>query len=490
MQPRTELISLGRADSNFESFVAGIGARTTVAAQLRAAVDARAISARNLVLVTKKGDVEFETALVTKSHADVQAKLSRLKELALQPGVSEKARELITNINKVEMAYGPVALAKGNREEAIADMNERCRPLLAQLVKASDEYAEFSAGVAARLSAASNEQYAERRNVLIAASAIAMLLAIAAANFVTGSIVVPVGQALQFAEAVAAGDLTRQIDSTGKYEVSQLLSALSRMNKELSTIVNQVRGSSDSIATGAAQIATGNLDLSQRTEQQASALQQTAATMEQLTTTIKSNSDSAQQANQLALGATDIATKGGVQVGRAVDTMRGINESSKKISEIISIIDGIAFETNILALNAAVEAARAGEQGRGFAVVASEVRSLAQRSAGAAEEIKSLVQSSVEQVEQGTQQIDEAGGTMAEIVGAFKRVGDIVAKISAASIEQSSGARQVGQAVSQMDQVTQQNAALEEESAAAAEGLKVKSEHLVKAVAAFRLQPA
>jgi methyl-accepting chemotaxis protein-1 (serine sensor receptor) len=489
------LVSLGTADDNFEGFVEGITARTATANSLRNAVDARAIAARNLVLVIKSNDIQLETEQVKRSHADVQSSLAKLKELAKAPDVPEKARDLIAKIDAVEQSYGPVALKivdfafKGEKDAAVADMNEKCRPLLAQLVKASDEYAAFSASVAARLATASNVQYAHQRNILVGAAGFSVLIAVVAAYLVTRSITVPVGEALKLAEAVARGDLTQDVKTDGKDEVSRLLTALSKMNASLASIVSQVRGSSESIATGSAQIATGNLDLSQRTEEQASALQQTAATMEELTATIKNNSDNAQQANQLALSATAIASRGGDVVNEAVGTMRTINDSSKKISEIISVIDGIAFQTNILALNAAVEAARAGEQGRGFAVVASEVRSLAKRSADAAKEIKTLIEASVRQVDRGTKQVDAAGATMAEIVGAFKRVGDIVAEISSASIEQSSGASQVGEAVSQMDQVTQQNAALVEESAAAAESLKLQSENLVKAVATFSLAP-
>lgn len=487
------LISLGKADSAFGSFVNGIGTRTAVANRLRNAVDARAIAARNLVFVITKQDVQLETERVTKAHTDVQENLAKLKELSKSPDVPAKARDLIANIDQIEKAYGPVALAivdfavKGNKAAAITDMIEKCRPLLAQLGKATDDYAQFAAGVASQQATASNEQYARQRSTLIGASVLSVLAAVLAAYLVTRSITVPIGEALRLAVAVSAGDLTQRIEASGKDEIAQLLSALGKMNASLVTIVSQVRGSSESIATGSAQIASGNLDLSQRTEQQASALQQTAATMEELTATIKNNSDNAQQANQLALGATSIATKGGDVVNQAVETMRAIHESSKKISEIITVIDGIAFQTNILALNAAVEAARAGEQGRGFAVVATEVRNLAKRSADAAKEIKTLIESSVSQVARGTEQVDAAGATMTEIVGAFQRVGDIVAEISSASIEQSSGASQVGQAVTQMDQVTQQNAALVEESAAAAESLKMQSENLVKAVATFRL---
>jgi methyl-accepting chemotaxis protein len=243
------------------------------------------------------------------------------------------------------------------------------------------------------------------------------------------------------------------------------------------------------VATASAQIAQGNQDLSQRTEQQAAALQQTAASMEQLGSTVKLNADNARQANQLALSASGVAVQGGEVVNQVVATMKGIQDSSRRIADIIGVIDGIAFQTNILALNAAVEAARAGEQGRGFAVVATEVRSLAQRSATAAREIKTLISASVERVEQGTAQVDLAGAKMAEIVGSVQRVTDIMAEISAASAEQSSGVNQVGQAVTQMDQTTQQNAALVEEGTAAAESLKGQAQQLVQAVAVFRLAP-
>ncbi len=289
------------------------------------------------------------------------------------------------------------------------------------------------------------------------------------------------------ADEVAALNLSSSHQDRGNDEVSDLVASLDGMRKALSSVVSTVRHNSDSVATASAQIAMGNQDLSGRTEQQASALQETAASMEQLGSTVKQNADNARQANQLAQGASTVAARGGEVVAQVVDTMKGINDSSKKIADIISVIDGIAFQTNILALNAAVEAARAGEQGRGFAVVAGEVRNLAQRSAEAAKEIKSLINTSVERVEQGSELVDQAGSTMQEIVTSIRRVSDIIGEISAASVEQSSGVAQVGQAVTQMDQATQQNAALVEESAAAAESLKHQAQQLVQAVSVFNI---
>jgi methyl-accepting chemotaxis protein len=296
------------------------------------------------------------------------------------------------------------------------------------------------------------------------------------------------------AEPVALRDFSSRIADgslDGAFAVApgsdSVAGAMLRMQATLAGAVQQIRCGAESVATASAQIAQGNNDLSGRTEQQASSLEETAASMEQLGSTVKQNADNARQANQLALGASTVAVKGGQVVGEVVHTMKGINDSSKKIADIISVIDGIAFQTNILALNAAVEAARAGEQGRGFAVVASEVRSLAGRSADAAKEIKGLITASVERVEQGTALVDQAGATMSEVVASIKRVTDIMGEISAASTEQSAGVAQIGEAVSQMDQATQQNAALVEESAAAAESLKSQAEQLVQAVAVFKL---
>ena len=322
---------------------------------------------------------------------------------------------------------------------------------------------------------------------MIGISLLATLAAALVGTLVARGVLRQVQQARDAAGRMAEGDLGVAIEATSRDEVGQLLVALRTMRESLARVVGDVRGNAESVATASAQIAQGNADLSQRTEEQASALQQTAATMEQVGTTVRQNADNAQQANQLAQGASAVAVQGGEVVGQVVQTMKGISDSSKKIAEIISTIDGIAFQTNILALNAAVEAARAGEQGRGFAVVAGEVRSLAQRSAEAAKEIKTLITASVERVDQGTVLVDQAGRTMDEVVASIRRVTDIVAEISSASVEQSSGVSQVGDAIGQMDQVTQQNAALVEESAAAAESLKQQAQSLVQAVSVFRL---
>jgi len=296
-----------------------------------------------------------------------------------------------------------------------------------------------------------------------------------------------VGAALSAAQRVRDGDMAVAITDMAKDEVSPLLSTMNEMQLSLSGIVRQVRSNAENVAHASGEIAQGNEDLSQRTEEQASALQQTAATMDELSSTVSNNAENAKQAKQLAATASQIAIDGGRVMGEVVQTMRGIDAESKKIADIIGVIDGIAFQTNILALNAAVEAARAGEQGRGFAVVAAEVRSLAQRSANAAKEIKNLITASVQRVEQGSQLVDRAGGTMDDVVTAIQRVADVVSEISSASEEQSLGVNQIGEAVSQMEQVTQQNAALVEEGASAAESLRQQARQLVEAVAVFKI---
>lgn len=322
---------------------------------------------------------------------------------------------------------------------------------------------------------------------IIGGTLLLSLFVLASAWWVSRRIKKALDKAITVSERIARGDLTGTIEIDSEDETGHLLGSLKEMNQGLATIVGEVRGSADSIAAASRQIAAGNTDLSQRTEEQASSLEETASSMEELTSTVCQNADNAQQANQLAIKASEVAEKGGDVISRVVDTMKSITESSRKISDIIGVIDGIAFQTNILALNAAVEAARAGEQGRGFAVVASEVRGLAQRSAAAAKEIKALIENSVDKVQDGSRLVEEAGSTTREIVTSIKRVTDVVAEISAASVEQSSGIEQINSAVTQMDDVTQQNAALVEEAASAASLLEEQAQQMVQVVARFKL---
>ncbi|HUX89145.1 MAG TPA: methyl-accepting chemotaxis protein [Gallionellaceae bacterium] len=379
---------------------------------------------------------------------------------ALRAGDIREASRIVVDV--VRPTYVPV----GDGINALSDL---------QLNEAKHEYDN------------AQSSYSTIRNITISAVLIGVGLSIWIGFILIRAIVNPINESVALANAVASGDLTSKIESTSNDETGMLLQALKRMNDNLVKLVGNVRASADSITTGAGEIAAGNADLSQRTEEQASSLEETAASMEELTSTVKQNAENAKQANQLAKGASEIAMKGGEVVGQVVGTMSSINDSSRKIVDIISVIDGIAFQTNILALNAAVEAARAGEQGRGFAVVAAEVRNLAQRSAAAAKEIKTLIGDSVGKVEDGTRLVDEAGKTMAEIVSAVKRVTDIMSEISAASMEQSTGIEQVNQAVTQMDEVTQQNAALVEEAAAAAESVEEQAQLLTEAVGIFKL---
>ena len=338
--------------------------------------------------------------------------------------------------------------------------------------------------------AAASEQTVKRQEItIVALAALAVALASLVAWRITVSVTVPLNEAVGIATAVATGDLNAHAQTNRKDELGDLLNALAAMKTSLIQTVGQVRSAADSINTASYEIASGNQDLSARTEQAASNLEETAASMEQLTSTVRQSADAARQANQLAASAAEIAVRGGQVVGQVVTTMEEINHSSKKISDIIGVIDGIAFQTNILALNAAVEAARAGEQGRGFAVVAGEVRNLAQRSAEAAKEIKGLIGASVDRVEAGSRLVADAGQTMSEIVGSVQRVSDIIGEITAAAGEQSDGIGQVNVAVTQLDQMTQQNAALVEESSAAAESLKDQVSRLQNTVSVFRLAP-
>jgi methyl-accepting chemotaxis protein len=340
---------------------------------------------------------------------------------------------------------------------------------------------------AAKANDKSRSTYEMVRLVCLSGMALGLILAAIVGAMLVKGIVHPLDEAVRIAGAVAAGDLTQDIRVRANDETGHLMRALNEMNAGLARLVGRVRAGTDTIASASGEIATGNLDLSTRTEQQAASLERTAASMEELTSTVRQNADNARQANVLAQSASAVAAKGGTVVTQVVSTMGAINTSATRIADIIGVIDGIAFQTNILALNAAVEAARAGEQGRGFAVVASEVRNLAQRSAAAAKEIKELIADSVEKVNHGSALVDQAGATMGEIVGSINRVTDIMAEIMAASQEQSIGIEEVNRAIVQMDQTTQQNASLVEEATAAAQALREEAESLALAVGEFRL---
>ena len=485
------------ASSNaaFSAYVDGAAYRMSLANHMLDATHTRAVAARNLLLMIDSTKLAAENQAVTQAHAAVQEYLGKLRKSAAG-APDPKVKELVEAIAAIEAKYSVVALdivAKansGDREAALAKLNAECQPLLTALRAAGEEYLSYGSTRAQEEVYRAGQTYELARNVLLVTLVVAFSAAMGMGLLIPRRLMRALGgeptELSHAAQRIAEGDLS-PVAGAEQAPAGSVLASMGAMRTNLARTVTQVRIGSDSVATASHQIAQGNQDLSTRTEQQASALQETASSMEELGSTVRHNADNARQANQLAISASAVAAQGGEVVGRVVATMQGISDSSRKIGDIIGVIDGIAFQTNILALNAAVEAARAGEQGRGFAVVASEVRSLAQRSAAAAREIKELISRSVEQVEQGTALVDEAGKTMGQIVGSIGRVSDIVGEISAASEEQSAGVRQVGQAVSQMDQATQQNAALVEESAAAAEGLRQQAQQLVQAVAVFKI---
>jgi methyl-accepting chemotaxis protein-1 (serine sensor receptor) len=434
---------------------------------------------------------------IKRRSDELNANLKRAQELlgqymATKLTPDEKAladRFVVARKAYAEEGLLPVstALATGGMSTALQIYEEKTLPLATKTRELADQLVKLQVDVAA-------EEYANGQTTLkmavatsVGLTAVALLIGAAMAWLITRSITAPVQQAVGFAQAVAGGDLTADIRAQGRDEIAELLAALAGMRDGLVQIVRQVRSGADSILTGAGEIATGNADLSQRTEQQAANLEETAASMEQMNATVRQNADTAQTATQLAASASGVAARGGQVVQSVIATMSDISGSSKKIADIIGTIDGIAFQTNILALNAAVEAARAGEQGRGFAVVAGEVRALAQRSAQAAREIKTLISQSVDNVDAGSRLVGEAGSTMTEIVSQVKRVADLIAEIGAATQEQTTGIGQVSEAVSQLDKVTQQNAALVEEAAAAADSLRGQAQHMHEVVAVFKV---
>lgn len=381
-------------------------------------------------------------------------------------------------------------VASGDKIAAKAYLLQKARPAQLEYVGKLRKFIDVQRELIHSATLSARAEYESGRNLIMALGSLALISGLAGAWFLSRSITRQLGgepnEVSTIAARIAKGDLTVAVNTNGA-DPSSVMQAMKEMRDSLVKIVTEVRSGTESIATGSSEIATGNTDLSSRTEQQASSLEETASSMEELTSTVKQNADNARQANQLAVAASNIAATGGDTVAQVVDMMNAIDEASRKVVDIISVIDGIAFQTNILALNAAVEAARAGEQGRGFAVVATEVRSLAQRSAAAAKEIKVLIGDSVEKVEAGSKLAGEAGSTMEEVVSSVRRMTDIMGEITAASQEQSAGIEQVNQAIAQMDQVTQQNAALVEEAAAAAESLQDQSTRLAQVVSVFRL---
>ena len=450
---------------------------------------------RRTAAIVKSSDAELgpyfkEDAAQTGKRS---SELMKQIEALVAPG---EEQALFERIGEQRKAYSSArdeavkAKADGDLELANRILNERFTPAAKAYQESVQQLVAMQHASIAATARAIDAQASSSETLIATLALFSVALGALSSWLLTRGIVRPIREAVQLAETVASGDLTRRIDATTRDETGALLRALRHMNDSLVQIVTEVRGGTDAIAGASNEIAAGNLDLSSRTEQQAGSLEETAASMEQLTGTVRQNADNARQANQLAITASNVAIEGGSVVGQVITTMGSINESSRKIVDIIGVIDGIAFQTNILALNAAVEAARAGEQGRGFAVVASEVRTLAQRSAAAAKEIKGLIGDSVNKVDLGAKLVDQAGATMEQVVESIRRVTDIMAEITHASAEQTSGIEQVNQAIVHMDEATQQNAALVEESAAAAASMQDQAAKLAQAVGVFKLDGA
>jgi methyl-accepting chemotaxis protein len=468
---------------------------TRLVIDMRANVSDRVTSLRILTLMTDAGDMEPEMNRIkeqTAKYDDAQKKLSA--QFALEATPEEKA--LLTQIKEQEAAAMP-AIARASElwlankaEDATKIMIKEIRPVQKKWMTALDQLATLEDKLNAQVQTDAAAGFASARNFMIVLGLLAVAISVVAAYIITRGLLKQLGgepdYTASIAGSIANGDLSVMID-TDSNDKDSLLSEMKEMRNSLVDIVGQVRTGTETIGTASREIAAGNIDLSSRTEMQASSLEKTASAMEELTSTVKQNADNAREANQLASAASDVAIKGGKVVSEVVNTMSSIDASAKKIVDIIGVIDGIAFQTNILALNAAVEAARAGEQGRGFAVVASEVRNLAQRSAGAAKEIKLLIDDSVEKVGAGTKLVGQAGVTMDEVVASVRRVTDIMSEIANASQEQSAGIEQVNHSIIEMDSMTQQNAALVEEAAAAAQSLQDQAAELARVVSIFKL---
>jgi methyl-accepting chemotaxis protein-1 (serine sensor receptor) len=451
--------------------------------RVRLAIDRTMFDRNPQTLTEANAEIDSGLAGADKAIADYMATQLTADEAALAKKFVEDRNRYMTEGMKPALA----ALQSNALADVMQLQKEKLSPLYVPVQQDLQALMKLQADVAHREYEVAVARYQWIRALAVGGLLLGVAFAVGFSVLLIGTISRMLREAIQASKAVAQGDLTRRIRVEGDHEISALARELSAMQANLVQVVTRVRQGSDLVANASSEIAAGNHDLSARTESQASALEETAASMEELNSTVSQNADNARQANQLAKSASTLAVQGGEVVAQVVDTMKGINEASRKIADIIGVIDGIAFQTNILALNAAVEAARAGEQGRGFAVVAGEVRALAGRSAEAAKEIKSLIGTSVARVDAGSALVDKAGATMTDVVAAIRRVTDIMGEISAASGEQSAGVSQVGEAVSQMDRATQQNAALVEQMAASASGLKAQAQDLVQAVAVFKL---
>jgi methyl-accepting chemotaxis protein len=459
------------------------------ALEMKSAMLAAGIAMRNSGLLNDVSLMQQEQAKVKQANARYAAARAQLLAAPMHAVEKQLLDDVVALDAKLETAFnGATAqLFAFNSEAAAKLIVGQVDPLNQQSLHALDNLIKIQQGAKRAFVTASNTADSRLALLLYLLALAAIAVGVVCSVLITRSIVRPLHGAVHIAQKVAAGELTTVVEVNGRDQVTELLQALKDMNESLSRTVGEVRTGTDTITTAAQEIASGNADLSARTEHQASSLEETASSMEELTSTVKQNADNARQANQLAVSASSVASQGGKVVAQVVDTMGSIKDSSRKIVDIIGVIDGIAFQTNILALNAAVEAARAGEQGRGFAVVASEVRNLAQRSAGAAKEIKALIGDSVDKVDAGSKLVDEAGQTMTLIVTSIRQVADIMGEITAATEEQSNGIEEVNEAITQMDEMTQQNAALVEQAAAAAESMQEQSHKLATAVAAFKL---
>jgi len=486
------LVRIPTVDDAFRKVIDERVPRVALLNEVKGHLNQIGLSMRNMLIMSVSADLKKQEEQIESARKSVGDELVNLQaEIKTEKGTALLAKVVEARGTYVPMQIKFVDLVNaGKGDEARSYLLGVARPAQLAYFATVDDLIRFQGELLKESGVEAASALGAINRAVWVSCAIALALAAAMATWIIRSVTRQIGGeprvAAELARSVAVGDLSVRIDLRPGDKTS-LMAQLKEMQASLSSVVSGVRQNSEAVAAASAQIAQGNNELSQRTEEQASALEETAASMEQLSSTVKQNADNASQANALAQGASTVAIKGGEVVGQVVDTMKAINDSSKKIADITGVIDSIAFQTNILALNAAVEAARAGEQGRGFAVVASEVRGLASRSAEAAKEIKRLIGASVERVEQGTALVDQAGVTMTEVVSSIKRVTDIMGEISAASTEQSAGVCQVGEAVSQMDQVTQQNAALVEESAAAAECLRVQAVQLVQTVEVFKL---